>query len=452
MTADDAPPTVHDDRLTAQDLLASPRGRSLMLGLALSGRDDEFDPEAQPLTEEARALDELRTAVYTADSHIDTVQGVAVTVYVRDDGSVVGSEPEVETESETDPVAKDTSPADVAAQLRHVTPVIPTQDDLENEMAEVITRAMYWQPPLGDDQIASDPVVREALRPFAEVLIGTGLLDSWSLPLNPNDQWALAWDDEDHRGLLPGVFDLASGPVDPAAEHSEVDLTDLYLTNTGDRIQPPWGLRDWLADVLTTETRYRHDFVKNPYEEVSGEWWSTPPDGLWTSTSTWPDGILIGVELVEDVFGLERARACRLRLRPDARIAEIRTPEDWAELCRRYPLDVTAQRRQVWFEATGRKGRWVIPDWSRVAEEFDGVHVGLAGYLRTAGAVIDVAEGHLGEESETIPTVGNTDDRTASVMAGWHPDTTFWLNDVIDSVAEVVDWHFDDDADRWVRA
>lgn len=145
-------------------------------------------------------------------------------------------------------------------------------------------------------------------------------------------------------------------------------------------------------------------------------------------------------------------------MRPDARIAEIRTPEDWAELCRRYPLDVTAQRRHVWFETTGRKGRWVIPDWSRVAEEFDGVHVGLAGYLQTAGAVIDVGscfpgEGHgrLGEESEAIPTAGDTDDRTASVLAGWHPDTTFWLNDVIDTVTEVVEWRLDDGADRWVR-
>lgn len=57
----------------------------------------------------------------------------------------------------------------------------------------------------------------------------------------------------------------------------------------------------------------------------------------------------------------------------------------------------------------------------------------------------------MSEASETIPTVGNTDDRTASLMAGWHPDTTFWLNDVSDAVTEVVEWHYDDDADRWVR-
>ena len=35
-------------------------------------------------------------------------------------------------------------------------------------------------------------------------------------------------------------------------------------------------------------------------------------------------------------------------------------------------------------------------------------------------------------------------------MAGWHPDTTFWRGDVIDAVAEVVEWHDDDDG-RWER-
>ena len=448
--------------MTAEDLLASPRGRSLVFGLALNGRGDEFDEEGAPLTEEARALAELRSAVYAAGSQLDAAQGMAGTVYVRDDDAVPDSEWEYKPAPtlSTGPkdMSQDVTAHDVAAALLRVTPVIPIQDELEDEMAEVISSAMYWQPPHGADQVAVNPEVREALRPFAETLIDTGLLDGWSLPLNSTDQWALSWDDEEHRGSLPAVFDLKPGPVDSAEEHTEITLTDLYPRRTGGGIQPPWGLDEWLAEVLTTETSYRHDFAKNPDVEISGEWWSTPPFGLWSSTSKWPDGAPIGVELVEDDCGLERARACRLKLRQDARIAEIRTPKDWAELCRRYPIDVTAQRRHVWFETTGRKGRWVIPDWSRVAEEFDGVHVGLAGYLRTAGAVIDVGpgfpgegQGRLGEESETIPTVGSTDDRTASLVAGWHPDTTFWLNDVIDTVIEVVEWRYDGDADRWVR-
>ncbi|SDT12707.1 hypothetical protein SAMN04489752_3435 [Brevibacterium siliguriense] len=400
MTADDAPPTVHDDRLTAEDLLASPRGRSLVFGLA---------------------LEQVESFPRTGDEEAPGVEAV-----VRN--------------------------------LRCLCPVAPTWSAVKEAMSDVVDAAVYWQPPDDDDWgTAEIGAVREILRPFAEKLVSTGLLDAWSKPLDPDDQWALAWDDKElnevngRHSELPAVFNCSLVPVDTVAGRPTIALADLFPPLDRDGTRLPWGLDEWLADVLTTETAYRHDFAKNPYEEVSGEWWSTPPIGLWSSTGTWPDGTPIGVELVEDDLGLERARACRLKLRPDARIAEISRPEDWAELCRRYPLDVTAQRRYVWFETTGRKGRWVIPDWSRVAEEFDGVHVGMAGYLLTAGAVIDVTEGRLGEESENIPTAGNTDDRTASVMAGWHPDATFWLNDVIDAVTEVVEWHYDGDADRWVR-
>lgn len=274
MTTDDVHPTAPVNRLTVDDLLASPRGRSLVFGLALNGRDDEFDDDVRPLTEDARAVEEVRSAVHTAGSRIDSALGVVETVYVRDDGTEAGPAPETETGSETGPEAEDMSPADVATRLRHVTPVAPTQDDLENEMGEVISGAMYWQPPHGADQIASDPVVREALRPFAEALVSTGLLDGWTAPLDPENQWALAWDDEEHRGSLPAVFDLKPGPVDSAEEHTEITLTDLYPRWTGGGIQPPWGLDEWLAEVLTTETSYRHDFAKNPYAEISGEWWS----------------------------------------------------------------------------------------------------------------------------------------------------------------------------------
>jgi hypothetical protein len=91
----------------------------------------------------------------------------------------------------------------------------------------------------------------------------------------------------------------------------------------------------------------------------------------------------------------------------------------------------------------------VIPDWSRVAEDFDGVHVSLAGYLRTAGAVVDVGDASFIEDSPSRPTAGDTDERTASLMAGWNPDTTYWLGDVVTGIAEVAEWVYDDDADAW---
>jgi hypothetical protein len=91
---------------------------------------------------------------------------------------------------------------------------------------------------------------------------------------------------------------------------------------------------------------------------------------------------------------------------------EIRTPADWTSLCSEFPLDVTASRRHDWFRTTGRDGRWVIPDWERVAEEWDAVHLTVLGYLSGAGRALPVSPD------------------TATVIAGWDPDSTLWLTDV----------------------
>jgi hypothetical protein len=90
------------------------------------------------------------------------------------------------------------------------------------------------------------------------------------------------------------------------------------------------------------------------------------------------------LNLVEDSFGGEVATA--IPVRGVGRTLEIRRPEDWTSLCRRFPLEVTASRRHVWFSTTGRDGRWLIPDWERVADEWDAVHLTVHGYLSGAGA------------------------------------------------------------------
>lgn len=424
--------------LTADDLLASPRGRSLVFGLACRTPEEiliQFNADEGPLTPAARAFAELNETFFLASYLIDRDNGAGVAMY-HGPGT-------------TEPAKGLVAPADVAEKLGHITPAALTQTDLEQGMAEVIGQAMYWQPPDGGDILAGTPEVRRALVPFAHSIIDTGLLDAWSGPLDPDKQWTLAWTDSDHRGDLPEVF--SANPHDPAdlARISRDDLSSPI--DEASEVVLPQNLDDWLARVLTSETSYRHDFAKNPYEDMSGGWWSTPPNALWKSTSCWPEGTPIGLDLVEDDFGLERARACRLQTRPGVQVYEILTPEDWAELCRKYPLDVTAQRRNVWFETTGRKGRWVIPDWARVAEEFDGVHVSLAGYLRTAGSVVEVGDHTLVEASPSLPTIGNTDDMIASLMGGWNPDTTYWLSDVITGIDEVVEWEFDDETDTWIK-
>jgi hypothetical protein len=150
--------------------------------------------------------------------------------------------------------------------------------------------------------------------------------------------------------------------------------------------------------------------------------WSTP-SGVLATTGEMGDGTPAGVRLVEDSLGWREVRA--IPVRGTGRVLEIRGIDEWAELCRRHPLDVTASRRHDWYQATGRDARWVIPDWSLVAREWDAVHLPVEGYLTCAGRAIRV------------------DDEHSSVIAGWSPDTTYWLTDAARVTGDPVTWRQD---------
>lgn len=410
--------------LTADDLMASPRGRSLVFELATQPPERvqrQFDAEGETLNAEARAFNELGEAIFLAVYLKDKERGFPVAMY-HDSGT-------------SEPPSGAVTSADVAEKLRSTRQMKPSSAAARGAIGAVVDEAKYWEPSSSDEILVEDPEIKAILLPFAQAIVAEGMLDSWSEPVDLRSQWDFEWDDSEVTGK--------SHP----SESASYEIAD--PTERGAAIAN--FVAKWTSQMLTSETEYRHDFVKNPYEEVAGGWWSTPPDALWSTTGTWRDGTPIGLELVEDSFGFERARGRRIVLKPEARICEINRPEDWAALCRRYPIDVTAQRHQVWFETTGRKGRWVIPDWSQVAEEFDGVHVSLAGYLRTAGAVIPVGDHSIVPDSESLPTAGDTDEMTASLLAGWNPDTTYWLNDAITGIAEVVDWKLDENSDEWLR-
>ncbi|MHA7274669.1 hypothetical protein ACX80Z_14710 [Arthrobacter sp. TMT4-20] len=99
-------------------------------------------------------------------------------------------------------------------------------------------------------------------------------------------------------------------------------------------------------------------------------------------------------------------------MRGAGRTYEVHTDDDWVSLCREYPLEVTASRRHDWFRCTGYDGRWVIPDWEKVAEQWDAVHLTVLAYLGYANRALRI------------------DKDTSTVIAGWNPNTTIWLTDV----------------------
>ncbi len=74
-------------------------------------------------------------------------------------------------------------------------------------------------------------------------------------------------------------------------------------------------------------------------------------------------------------FPIERRR---VTIRPDIRVLEIDSAQDWHDLVRRYPADVTrspqtdpAMRDVPWGQSDGI----MVPDWSQVVDDWDGVHV-----------------------------------------------------------------------------
>ena len=78
------------------------------------------------------------------------------------------------------------------------------------------------------------------------------------------------------------------------------------------------------------------------------------------------------------------------------------TPIPW-----QCPLHV----RSVWYDTTGDFRNWFIPDWVSVADDYDArPTLTMMAYLTTPGIA--------------IPLSANSG---ATVLAGWNPDTTFWL-------------------------
>jgi hypothetical protein len=196
---------------------------------------------------------------------------------------------------------------------------------------------------------------------------------------------------------------------------------------TDDGTGPPRGdqvseLVKKAAKKLRTEesdARARHPSPNDVPPDASGHWWSSPIPGFWTSRAVAPVPALHLVCAEET--GDERVVVWALRIAAGARVLEIRAPADWARLVEIAPVDVTMSRLGDWRSWTGHEGAFYLPDWRVVAEHFDGIHVTVGGYLATRGVAVPVADGY-------------------SVLAGWDPDASLWLRDVIETVEQVGEW------------
>jgi hypothetical protein len=195
------------------------------------------------------------------------------------------------------------------------------------------------------------------------------------------------------------------------------------------------SVRAWLAGTLADE-RAAQGRPEDPAASYSGRWWSSPAlSGLLVTTRALAALGAVRLALAEDALGWQSARCWPAVPDDGARVYEIGWPGQWAELVDRYPLDVSKSRRHDWWRVTGWAGRWLIPDYTAVAADWDAVHVTVAGYLTTAGIAIPAGDG------------------ACTMLAGWDPDATWWINDVLSLTSPPQDWRKDDQAPSgWIPA
>lgn len=360
-----------------ETLLSGPRGRRLLLEFALaSERTEDTDYNRH----------RLMPAVSYAAYELDPGRGRS---------RVMG------TIGHGDLTIPSVSPPDVADALLAVTPVDVTEELLRDSLAMSVITARYWQEPEGEDVLTATKVVRDALRPFAEHVTHSPLTNWWTSGVDLDDQWTVNWGE------------------------------NTTVRPVGD---PALALETWREEALAVESRAAHERPSDPTANISGEWWSIPsPMTLLNSSRSLFDDSPAGLWWTEDA-GRQNASTRQVYIPASARVLEITDAGVWVDLSRQYPLEVTASKRHDWYRTTGRSGRWVMPDWSQVAREFDGVHLTVSAWLAAAGTILPIA------------------DDTASVIAGWSPDETWWFI-APSSLGEISNWRFEStfEDQGWIR-
>ncbi|WP_052748388.1 hypothetical protein [Cellulomonas sp. FA1] len=281
----------------------------------------------------------------------------------------------------------------VVDALRSAGDVAPTPADVSRALDLAVAGARYWQPPDEQDAVLADPRVVAALEPVARAVLAAPSAAWWSQPCTTAAQVLTAYDD-----------------AAPARGEGVLDALDA-----------------WRARVVAEERA-----AGGRRRPVSGSWWSTPAfAGLTRTTRRLPDGTAPGFDLVEDGDGWDAVTAYAVDVPAGARVLELTVPEDVAALVADHPLEVTASRQRDWYEATGRSGRWLVPDHRAIADAYDGVHVTVLAWAAAAGRALSVGDG------------------TATVLAGWDPDATYWYTDDVTICTPGRRWCRDDA--RWRR-
>jgi hypothetical protein len=304
-------------------------------------------------------------------------------------------------------VALVADPADVAGQWPVACPEsvgeieepavvdVDPSDELfgTRELAAVAESAGYWGGyPVGVDPL-DDPVLKPVMRVGAARLAGAEGCRWWWSGIDRSAQAYVQWAARDEPAPVLGQ----------AAEM----------------------LRKADADDGEREKSNRRYLRRRPGKGPFDLWWTFPcPGAISTTRRVGRLGALL-LAGQEDGFGDVEALVWPLAVADNARIFEIDSPGAWQALVSAYPRPATASYRHTW-AWTGWDGDWLVPRWSAVARDWDGVHLSVASYLSTAGNPLPIG---------TVRTM----------LAGWNPDQTYWLTDVLTHAGHGLTWRINGD-------
>lgn len=353
-----------------EDLLAGPRGRRFCWEVLLATVREEPDDDT----------------LFWASYWISVERGERVSLF--------GPGSSVPRPAPSD----DRVVAAVEALFRAASPASATLDQALVALGRAAESARWWQGPDAEDVLLATVVPRSLLGRIAATVAAAPGVQALFAPAPSVRQWSVTPDTAGN-----------DAPARPAAE----------------------ALTEWRDELLGERSHGLDDPVDAP---ISGTWWTTPPSGLLDTTTERNGRGPLALWAVEDHTGWERAEVAPVLVGASRRTAVVDDAEDWTSLCRSASIDVTATtRRHDWYQATGRDGDWVVPDWTALAERFDAVQLTLRGWLRASGTAVPV------------------DDDTASVIAGWTPDTTVWLRDPRPTLGASTRWEWSNEQNGWLR-
>ncbi|MBW4078339.1 MAG: hypothetical protein HIU84_07490 [Acidobacteria bacterium] len=185
----------------------------------------------------------------------------------------------------------------------------------------------------------------------------------------------------------------------------------------------------WHEELPDSNYRVTPCFTNYSHVYGNGEFTSA---GLWTVTDPPPE-VHDTLIFAWDFDGRPTSR-WRMPVRSGARLWNINAPTDWVRLVETYPK--VAVRAHAGWELPGPNQypsdtkmlralvtqhavrttitHHALPDWDRVAHDFDGVHLSWAGFLTSEGYISDLTDGGV------------------TMLRYWGSERTLWLNDVFD--------------------